>query len=250
MGDPTALWIGTNAGGLNKLNTATGAVERFQHNPRVATSLANNDVMSIFTDRAGIVWVGTRNGLDKFAPFGRQFQLYSLHDTGGDGTIAPTGDELVQSIYQDAQGIVWLATNTQGLKRFDPATNAVTTFAYTDGGADSPLTNDIEVIAPGAPGRLWLGYAMAGVSEFDMATGTFVNYAPGRQAAFAAVTGPANRSLLYDVDAGALWLALDGGGLARFVPATQEMTILRHDPDDVHSLLAIGSSSSTVGRKA
>ncbi|MCB9159948.1 MAG: response regulator [Caldilineaceae bacterium] len=238
MGDPAALWIGTNAGGLNKLNTATGAVERFQHDPRVATSLANNDVMSIFTDRAGIVWVGTRNGLDKFAPFGRQFQLYSLHDTGGDGTIAATGDELVQSIYQDAQGIVWLATNTQGLKRFDPATNAVTTFAYTDGGADSPLTNDIEVIAPGAPGRLWLGYAMAGVSEFDTATGTFVNYAPGRQAAFAAVTGPANRSLLYDVDAGVLWLALDGGGLARFVPATQEMTILRHDPDDVHSLVS------------
>jgi len=69
------LWIGTGGGGLNKLvlSKAEGSdreKEKFTHyknNPNSPNSLSNNWVNSIYEDRSGVLWIGTRGGgLNKF----------------------------------------------------------------------------------------------------------------------------------------------------------------------------------------
>jgi ligand-binding sensor domain-containing protein len=77
-----ALWIGTDGGGLNRLDTRTGAVTRFQHdeqrtstttttpaNANINTSINSNVVLSLCLDSAGTLWIGTDVGLDCFRPY-------------------------------------------------------------------------------------------------------------------------------------------------------------------------------------
>lgn len=68
------LWIGTDGGGLSQLvlseaeglDRATGTFIHYQHNPEdVEHSLGDDRVTSILEDSAGMLWVGTANGLDQ-----------------------------------------------------------------------------------------------------------------------------------------------------------------------------------------
>lgn len=58
------LWIGTNGGGLNKLDMRTGRCERFDHKD----GLANDVIYGILSDGDGWLWMSTNNGLSRFSP--------------------------------------------------------------------------------------------------------------------------------------------------------------------------------------
>ncbi len=53
------LWVGTDGGGLNRLNRATGTFERFLSVPSDPGSLSDNSVRSIYEDASGTLWVGS-----------------------------------------------------------------------------------------------------------------------------------------------------------------------------------------------
>ncbi|MGB1032581.1 MAG: ligand-binding sensor domain-containing protein, partial [Flavobacteriales bacterium] len=70
------LWIGTEGAGLNKLNIATGKVERFntQH------GLPNNVVYSIQSDHRNNLWFGTNKGLCQFNPIDFSCKTFTKAD--------------------------------------------------------------------------------------------------------------------------------------------------------------------------
>ena len=55
------LWIGTILG-LNKLQRATGKIQRFLHDPSHADSPSHNYINAIYIDKAGVLWFGTQEG--------------------------------------------------------------------------------------------------------------------------------------------------------------------------------------------
>ncbi|MBV8400707.1 MAG: PAS domain S-box protein, partial [Acetobacteraceae bacterium] len=75
-------------------------------------------------DHAGIVWVGTQSGLNRFDPRTRTFVAYYQRD--GLPNNAVTG------ILEDQRGNLWLTTNN-GLSRFDPRTNEFHNYYASDG---------------------------------------------------------------------------------------------------------------------
>lgn len=232
QGEPGRLWIGTDKKGLKKLDTVTGNVVAYQNDPLLLTSLSDNDVIAVFTDQSGVVWVGTRNGLNRFVPFSQQFPYYT-RQPGATNTLS---DDFVQAIYQDATGIVWLGTNAGGLNRFDPNSGSYTHYRHNPADANSPLNDDIEAIEPGQPGVLWFGYDADGLSKFEPERGTFTHYLPDNSNPNSIPVGRIQRSLTYDYANNLLWLGLDGGGLARFDPETEIFTTYRHQPDNPNSL--------------
>ena len=52
--------------GLERKDNTTGQIITFKHDPSDPASLSDDKVYSIFRDRSGNLWVGTRNGLDRF----------------------------------------------------------------------------------------------------------------------------------------------------------------------------------------
>jgi len=60
--DPSGrLWIGT-ADGLDLLDRASGRFSHHRHDTADPESLRDSFIMSLYTDAAGLMWIGTRAG--------------------------------------------------------------------------------------------------------------------------------------------------------------------------------------------
>ena len=69
------LWIATGNKGIIKLNTATGKVSQFRHDATDTNSLASNGTAFINGNKKAI-WIGTRVGLDRLEPASGKFHHY------------------------------------------------------------------------------------------------------------------------------------------------------------------------------
>lgn len=118
-----------------------------------------------------IVWVGSdADGLNKYNTKTKEAKNYS-QQLNSPGSLS---NNSVQYIYEDPDGILWLATNG-GLNRFDPKSEKFTVYTEEDG----LPTNYIASILPGNNDDLWLA-TRSGISKMvkNKTTGkvTFVNY--------------------------------------------------------------------------
>jgi PAS domain S-box-containing protein len=127
--DQSHLLIGTrdrNLGeGLDIFNLKTGRFINMRYNPADSTSLGNNNVLKLFKDKMGTVWVGTRNGgLNKFiiknidATQAEKIG-YFIRYTNNPSNPASLNDNTVYSIQDDSKNNLWVGTNGGGLCKFD-----------------------------------------------------------------------------------------------------------------------------------
>lgn len=121
------VWLGTGEGGLNRLNVAVkpAQVRTFLHDPKNPNSLGNNAVQSIYQDKAGILWLGTREGLNSLDPATGAVTRY------GDEQGMPTA--AIYGVLGDKHGRIWMSTNGSGLLTLSPKDGRVTTFTGADG---------------------------------------------------------------------------------------------------------------------
>ncbi|HBH49397.1 MAG TPA: hypothetical protein DDX98_12190 [Bacteroidales bacterium] len=161
------LWIGTRDG-LCKLDKSNMSFKRYRHDPEDPKSLSHNFVYSaIHQDNKGNLWIGTYGGgLNKFNIARQEFTNYRFNSNDPIGI----SDDIVFSIHEDAEGILWIGTNSQ-LNRFNPATGRFTHF-----GIDEGLPNEvIYAVLPDEQGNLWLSTNL-GVCRFNPETHSTLNY--------------------------------------------------------------------------
>ncbi|AWH84664.1 hypothetical protein HYN59_05805 [Flavobacterium album] len=103
------IWVGTNYGGLNKLDEKTG---KFSHyNDR---SIGMMCITAFLEDTNGIVWTGSYlHGLFRIDTKTGKIKVYRQED----GLLANN----VQGITKDSEGNLWIASE-RGLTRFNPKT--------------------------------------------------------------------------------------------------------------------------------
>jgi signal transduction histidine kinase/ligand-binding sensor domain-containing protein len=118
------LWLGTQNSGLQRFNPATGTFTVYEHDPAIATSLSNNRVLSLRSDHAGTLWVGTQNGLNRFDPKTRSFTAFYEREGLPDTSI--------NAILENHNGDLWIST-ARGLSKFNPASKAFTNYSAADG---------------------------------------------------------------------------------------------------------------------
>ncbi|HET6990013.1 MAG TPA: two-component regulator propeller domain-containing protein, partial [Bacteroidia bacterium] len=70
------LWVGTNSGGLNRLDIAQGKFSRFT----VKDGLPNNVIYGLLTDNNGNLWLSTNHGLCRFNTQTRESKNYFASD--------------------------------------------------------------------------------------------------------------------------------------------------------------------------
>lgn len=111
------IWTGTFYG-LQCLDRATGKVKKYFHDDDDPGSLAYNEIDKVFSDKSNRLWVGTRNGLDRFLPETRKFIHLRLGDTLLDQGLR------IHDIFEDGQGRLW-AGSSRGLLQVDPQANNI-----------------------------------------------------------------------------------------------------------------------------
>ncbi|MFT2007167.1 two-component regulator propeller domain-containing protein [Pontibacter sp. 13R65] len=118
------MWLGTTSEGVYKINEQKGIFKVFRHDPAKPASLSNNIITTIYEDRQGRVWIGTRNGLNLANQKYGTFRTYSERHGLPSNTI--------NSIQEDEQGNLWLGTN-EGLSCFNPDQGTFQNFRTEDG---------------------------------------------------------------------------------------------------------------------
>ncbi|WP_200976435.1 hybrid sensor histidine kinase/response regulator transcription factor [Echinicola sp. 20G] len=79
----------------------------------VANGLSQGSAMAIAQDDRGFIWIGTRDGLNRYDA--REFTVY--RNQPGDSLSLSSNS--ITSLYNDSQGRLWVGTN-RGLNRYDP----------------------------------------------------------------------------------------------------------------------------------
>lgn len=163
---------------------------------------------ALHQDRAGFVWVGTRERLIRYD--GYESVTYE-HDLADPRSIS---DNDIRSLFEDRAGNLWVATNTGGLNRLDPARRGFTSYRHDPADARSLVHDSVYAVAEDRDGKLWVG-TQGGLCRLDPDSGRFERFPAGSG-------GPAHDwviDLVVDRD-GVLWVGTNGGGLNRRDPAT------------------------------
>lgn len=154
--DKDVIWIGTDAGGLNRFNKQDGSVIVYRHDPDNENTVSNNSIQYIHEDKNGILWLATNSGLNRFDPQKEEFTVYREQDG------LPTN--YIASILEDDFGYLWLATRN-GLSRMNFSNDRPTFVNYDSedglGGGDFIA----QVALKASDGRLFFG-GDHGLNEF------------------------------------------------------------------------------------
>jgi PAS domain S-box-containing protein len=104
--------------------------------------LSSNQCQNVREDQEGTLWIGTARGLSRYKR--SQFSSYPL----GDGFSAPGP---VYTIYNDAEGSLWVGFRSQGLARLRQGQFS----SYTT--QDGLVDNDVSTVFEDKNGNLWVG---------------------------------------------------------------------------------------------
>lgn len=124
------LWMGAGPGpggvpGLLQFDPKTARYKVFRHDPNNPHSLSSDWVQAIFEDKAGNLWVGTKDaGLNRMDRKTGKFRHYQVED-GLPGNM-------IYDLLEDDHGKLWISTN-DGLSKFDPLSGVFINFDETDG---------------------------------------------------------------------------------------------------------------------
>jgi signal transduction histidine kinase/ligand-binding sensor domain-containing protein/CheY-like chemotaxis protein/AraC-like DNA-binding protein len=215
------IWLGSLQKGLFRWNPTKGQLENVPANPTDPGSLSSEGVSTLFEDRAGFLWVSTKEA------------LHRLDRTTGKFTRYPT-QVPAMCIDEDASGKLWIGGSV-GLKGaiacLDPATAQ---FRYhtrnvlgprsevalpANGTLNHFLVLDLLVSRTGA---VWVATAR-GLNRLDPATGRFAYYLADSTYAAGKLTDNWLRAL-YEDEQGILWVGTNHGGLNRFDPRTETVS--------------------------
>ncbi|MFW5758318.1 MAG: two-component regulator propeller domain-containing protein [Bacteroidota bacterium] len=147
MDENNMLWIGTE-NGLIKYNSKE--FKYYQFDPQDSLSLSDNSVRSLFYDSKHNLWVGTRNGLNRYLPAQDNFKHYRTSENVGRKHYG----SFIKSITEDAAGLIWIGTENEGIRSYDPVRDHFRSF--TQGTTLQNLSsNNIEQLKTGHRGGIW-----------------------------------------------------------------------------------------------
>jgi len=219
------LWVGTDSG-LNRSitdrkNGVSQSVTRFKvykNDPEHKGSIVNNKIWSLYEDRKGILWIGTRTGgISKFLGESETFKNYS-HDIQNANSLDRMG---VLTIFEDKDDNFWIGSYTGGLYKFDRDTGKFINYLNRKDDDQSLGHNEVWSIYEDKLGSLWIGTGN-GLNKFDKTSGKFIRF--DLKTKDNSVVQKTRIFSISEDDEGFLWLGTDWG-LHRFEPANGEFRI-------------------------
>ena len=162
-----AIWLGTDAHGLFRLNPVTKQLEQYSNDSNVRNSISSNTVLDVYEDRRGRIWVATfGGGLNRYLPEENAFERFR-EEQG-------LPNDVVYGILEDENGFLWLSTNF-GISRFGPDTGSFENFTAQDGLQGNEF--NAAAFARDDRGRMYFG-GINGLTVFDPAEVKKNSYVP------------------------------------------------------------------------
>jgi len=231
------LWIATggfslHGNGLDRFNPQTGKAEHFVHDQYDIHSLSGDDLMDLWLDPEGALWVGAwATGLNRMSLSKPGY--FTRYQTDPFFPDSLSGDE-VWALFRDRSGILWVGTSHSGINKLPSNAGQFSLYRNNPSDLTSLSVNATGAFAEDKRGSIWIATWGGGLDRFDPNTGIFVNYHHD----------PTNPNSLSDdlfmdvyVDSfNTVWAGTLGRGLNRLDPTSGRATHYHHDPENPASL--------------
>jgi len=204
------IWLGTY-GALLKYDPAKNEISNVDIKPEEGKE-TNRNVLSLYEDNSGIVWVGfslgggilkIENSKVKFGIINKKYPVPSALD-----------DETVWAIHLDKNNVLWAGTEQGGLNRLDLKSYKNTSYTKSGENGKSISDNCIRAIKEDKWGDLWLGTYSGGLNYFNKSTGEFRAFKTD------SVKGSSlshnQVQAIYIDSTSTFWVGTFGGGLNKF----------------------------------
>ena len=164
------IWFGTFSG-LEKYNPQTGLYTKIQI-PQHVGGLSHPSLFALYTDRQGIIWLGSYyGGVSYFNPGKEEYLHYNYQSHAQPGIYYSYIGEMVQ----DNERNLWISTDGGGISQIGPGWNLLKQF--TAGKADGLPHNNIKsIVYDPHRNNLYIGTYLGGLSRYDIRQHTFHNY--------------------------------------------------------------------------
>ncbi len=227
------LYIGTY-NGFTCFNPITGVFTRYQDPPGTPNSLADNEIAVIYPETSvseyeyEYIWIGTHIGLHRFNCKTKKITGYPNISN----MPYSLGNNLVNSIYKDRAGELWIGISGDGLYRTN-RTNQFKNFRKETETPNSLSDSDINAIFQDHRGILWIGTEV-GLNRFDRDDHRFTHYLH-RPGDLHSLSGNEVSSICED-HKGVLWIGTRDGGLNRYDMHNSRFIHYQHKPGNPNSL--------------
>ena len=104
----------------------------------IEQGLSNSTIETIYQDKRGFIWFGTRDGLNRYD--GNQISIFRYNSKDSNSI----SDNYIKYIYEDSKQQIWIGT-INGLNKFDPTNNKFTRYKLPPAN-NKPNSNSISCI--------------------------------------------------------------------------------------------------------
>jgi ligand-binding sensor domain-containing protein/signal transduction histidine kinase/CheY-like chemotaxis protein/AraC-like DNA-binding protein len=216
--------------------------------------LSQNNVSTIAQDETGFMWIGTKDGLNKydgynFYKYNKDFKsknsigsndikIISLDKTGllwvkdvnGSLDILNINKEKfenpyrftfnnIQCIFHDRANNTWIGTLGDGVYKIDKAQNKIINYKHS-AKSNSISSNQVNTIKEDSEGNIWIGTNNAGINVIENKTKRLITYSsnPEKENAL-----PHNViKFIFEDKKKNIWIGTDKVGLILFRPETKD----------------------------
>ncbi len=201
---------------------------RFEH-LSLEEGLSQVTVTCVLQDRAGFLWLGTQDGLNRYD--GSRFEVHK-HDPTDPASLP---SDWVNALAEDPSGDLWIGTEGGGLIRWHRDRGTFTAYRH-DAVDPASLSGDrVRALSVDRLGGLWIGTFDSGLNRLDRESGIFERFRhqPRKPTS---LSGDRIRTI-YEDRAGNLWIGGNRGlNLLDRSAAEPRFVRFRHRPEDPQSL--------------
>jgi len=230
------IWIGTDGGGINKMDIYSKKFNDFQSDIFNPNSLSNNNIFTIHEGSSGLIWIGTiEGGLNCYNRKTNQFYRF-LYNPKAQGSIS---SNKILSLATGPSGNLWIGTDRDGLSMLPECDKfekqGKTNFLVFRPDPYDPKTLNSDIIyslLEDRSGNVWAGTWGRGLNKlsfnkkskiqaFDYSHPEITHFRPDPKDTSSISSDIVIK--LYEDREGIIWIGTAGGGLNKLVLSKKEI---------------------------
>ncbi len=171
--------------------------------------LSNSTIVCMMQDSKGFMWFGTQDGLHKYD--GHNFTRY-VTDAKDTNTLS---GNVIQSIVEDRNGEIWVATNHYGVNRYNRYTGKFKRYSHVANDPTTLTNNNVTCMVYDSSGGVWVG-TRRGLNQYDRSKDRFIRHI-SKSNDESTISHDSISAMMVD-KAGNLWATASGRYINRFLP--------------------------------
>ncbi|HVW98417.1 MAG TPA: two-component regulator propeller domain-containing protein [Mucilaginibacter sp.] len=175
--------------------------------------LSQVNINCIIQDSRGFMWIGSRNGLNRYD--GYKFISFR-YDAKNEQTLS---NNMITDLAEDRNGNIWIATQS-GLNMYDRRKGVFVRYMHDDHNINTPSNNILNRLTFDQKGKLWIATQNGGLDCFDIQKKTFRHHL--HNASDSGSIADNNVRTVFEDSEHNIWAGTLSGGLNLYNPATDK----------------------------